>query len=358
MKVPLLLPIVAFLFGFLSLFTPVQAQVNNDLFQSSVPVLLDSGKTVQRMEILTYLRNTEYYHPIEQGQTWLGAQVRSEWNFGITPTTHAELGVWWSNSFGSTERSFRPLVAIVYKPLQWEWRMGTLQGGTQHRLIEPLYEISRMAENPLEYGLQARRLGTYSFVDVWLEWQKAIQVGSPYKEVFQAGWVMEQSIRKSNLSLYAQGLWTHHGGQVDTAPDSVYQGNRLNGALGWKYSGKIEAQMAWVGYADPLSAYTSIQKGNGWMVHANGKWERSKKGTLRYGVTFWQGHRFLAPGGGQIYQSYNATLTHYEPKRSFFIPRITWDAQRYSLRFEPLIDPTFHTIDPVFSYYYRFQMIK
>ena len=93
MKVPISAQLVPFLFGFLSLLPAVQAQVNNDLFQTSVPALLDSGKTVQRMEILTYLRNTEYYHPIEQGQTWFGAQVRSEWNFGITPTTQAELGV-------------------------------------------------------------------------------------------------------------------------------------------------------------------------------------------------------------------------------------------------------------------------
>lgn len=67
-----------------------------------------------RLHALAYLRNTEYFNPIEEGQTWFGTQLAVQRAWTVSPKVTFRAGAWMNHTYGGTTRLL-PLVQMRYE---------------------------------------------------------------------------------------------------------------------------------------------------------------------------------------------------------------------------------------------------
>ena len=323
-----------------------------------------------RIHALSYLRNTEYFNPIEEGQTWFGTQVVVQRAWEVAPKLTFRGGAFLNHTYGG-KTTLAPVLQMRYETAHlqprrnWSWIAGTLDGAASHGLLEPLYDPSRALENPLEYGLQAtKRLGRWRS-DQWIAWQKAIAYNDPEFEQLWAGTAQTFDLWPSDgkrLSAMAQALWSHVGGQIDAAPPGTPEGNRLNTALGLSWTGgNWEGWAARLHYADPLKKFSPIERGAGNLLHLHRKIRLDAHQTLRVGATYWNGYNFAAPGGLYLYQSVNRyTPSVYQSERVLVTGRLWLDRvhenHRLSLRLDPVLDVRARTLEWAFSLYWQIRL--
>lgn len=340
--------------------------------QALVPILGTNAapEGQMRLHALSYLRNTEYFNPIEEGQTWFGTQVAVQRAWKVAPKLTFRGGAFLNHTYGG-KTTLAPVLQMRYETAHlnpsrnWYWLAGTLDGAASHGLAEPLYDLSRTLENPLEYGLQAtKRKGRWRS-DQWISWQKAIVYAEPAFERIWAGTAQTFDLWSSDgkrLSAIAQGLWSHVGGQIDASPVGTPEGNRLNGAVGAVATGGwVEGWALRVGYADPLQRFSPIQTGFGNLLHVHTKWQVHPKYTLRTGATYWDAENYAAPGGGYLFQSVNRYDPQvYQPERRLLFARLWLDrveeSHRLSLRLDPVWDFNAKTWEWGFALYWHMQL--
>ena len=323
-----------------------------------------------RVHALTYLRNTEYFNPVEEGQTWFGTQLAVQRAWAVSPQVTFRAGAWMNHTYGGTTRLL-PLVQMRYETApsvsaaRWQWLAGTLDGAASHGLLEPLYDASRALEDPLEYGLQSTKRNGRWRSDQWISWQKAIVYAEPAFERIWAGTTQHLDVwnrGEQRISLLAQALWSHAGGQIDASPVGTPEGNRFNGALGLSATGGlVEAQAARLFYADPLARFSPIEQGGGWLLHVHAQPRLNAHHRLRLGATYWNASDFVAPGGGYLFQSVNRyDPTVYQKERRLLIGRLGWDrlhsAHHLSVRVDPVLDLQSKTLEWAFSFYWQMHL--
>lgn len=323
-----------------------------------------------RIHVLSYLRNTEYFNPIEEGQTWFGIQAAAQRAWEVAPKITFRGGVFLNHPFGG-KTAVAPLLQIRYETARlnpsrnWSWMAGTLDGAASHALLEPMYDPSRALENPLEYGLQAaKRKGRWRS-DQWISWQKAIVYNDPSFERIWAGTAQTIDVWSADgkrLSAKFQALWSHVGGQIDAAPPGTPEGNRLNTAIGLSWiGGRWEGWAARLNYADPLKKFSPIAHGSGNLIHLHRKIRIDERQTVRVGASYWNANNFAAPGGLYLYQSVNRyEPSVYQSERNLITGRLWLDRvhenHRLSLRLNPVWDLRARTLEWAFSLYWQIRL--
>ena len=283
--------------------------------------------------VLGYLRNTEFFHPMEVGRTLFGSQALTYWHSGYDEKAYLELGALANVTFGGKTQLY-PHVAMVLNVD----RLNVLRFGAisnpGHDLPEPMYNPGRRYTQPVEYGFQY--LSPYT--DAWIHWDQATSFGSLQKESFTAG--INQNIFRGSLGFgpYSEGpllayrsqlsvdsrffgLYRHVGGQIDNAPPQR-TGNRIQTGVwvalmhhlvGQKRApvGEISADV-WrstlptyrytlMRYDDPLQSFGNIKVGYGQLHQLS--IELRKDYVLGFGL--WQGNSWVSPLGQGLYQSLN-----------------------------------------------------
>lgn len=356
----------------LALSRPAFAQLDNSALSDRITVNeADSNTWGFGIQSFNYLRNTEYFNDIELGRTLFGYQLQP--TFFIQPNPHVKIqgGVWVRHDFGG-ENPFTEVLPVFSLKLQnkrHSFTFGTLEGALSHKLIEPLQDINsaieRRIENGAQYQLNSRRI----ILDTWINWEKFIERGSPYKEQFTAGLNVGVPIIKTesgfSLIVPLQALAHHKGGQIDTDTSNMIM--QLNGATGLVavkgytsgFISYIRLMGHVVGYRENTnSGFFPYREGSG--VYGNfGINARNGLGVL---VSYWNGNRFLAPRGSAIYASQSIDKpAHTEKNRELVFLRLLYQKEIYKdldlvARFEPVYDLRNSIFDYSYSLYlvYRF----
>ena len=269
-----------------------QVAAPSELVQFSDRVL-DSA---WRPEVLGYVRNTEFFHPAEEGRTRFGAMVGMRRGYELKYGRSAELGLLVNQAFGAAPKLL-PWVVLRAKGAGYRIQFGSI-ADRGHGLPRQLLNPDLRYAVPVVYGLS----GTSEFmrfrVHYWAEWLTAIDYGSPFKERIHggatAGWVGEHARLEGVLQYH------HVGGQIDSSPEA--DGNRLNyGLMGRASLGAVELRAAHVRYADPLERFGPEAQGFG--TSAEVAVTASPK--FRVEASYWQAENFRAPLGQGIFQSRN-----------------------------------------------------
>ncbi|MBL6626724.1 MAG: hypothetical protein ISP50_01340 [Cryomorphaceae bacterium] len=281
---------------------------------------------------LGYLRNTEFFHPMEAGRTLFGSQALAYWHSGYDQKTYLELGGLANVPFGGKTQIY-PHVAVIHNINHVNvLRFGTLSN-PGHDLPEPLYNPGRRYTHPVEYGFQY----ISPYTDAWIHWEQATTYGSMQKESFTAGWNQNNFRGSIGFGPYSEGpmlshrsslwinsrfyaLYHHVGGQIDNAPPQP-TGNRIQTGVdihvtpylvGQKRAPKgQQSAEIWrftlptysytlLRYDDPLQAFGPVKVGYGQM-HSLA--ETFKGFILKAG--YWQGNSWISPLGQGLYQSLN-----------------------------------------------------
>jgi len=315
----------------------------NAVAQVAAPAALDrfasrALDSAWRPEVLGYIRNTEFFHPAEEGRTRFGALVGLRRGYELKNGRSAELGVMANQSFGAAPQLL-PWVALRAQGAGYQIQFGSI-ADRGHGLPRQLLNPDLRYAVPVVYGLS----GTSDFkrfrAHYWAEWLKAIDYGSPFKEQIHggaiAGWVGEHARLEGVLQYH------HVGGQIDSSPEA--DGNRLNyGLMGQASLGAVELRAAHVRYADPLERFGPEAQGFG--TSAEVSVTASPK--LRVEASYWQAENFRAPLGQGIFQSRNPEdpSTWYREQPQLLGLGLAWEGLA-SLRIRAWYDVADRSVQP------------
>jgi hypothetical protein len=289
----------------------------------------DSIKGID-IRALGYFRNTEFFHPMEQGRSQFGLQLNAFWKSSIKDNRRLEFGTAFNQQFGGGIKLYPHIALVQFLGHQFifgEIRFGSLSN-PGHGLPEPIYNPAIPYINPVEYGIQYISPKT----DLWMNWDQAIVFASPFKETFVLG--INQSLLHfkkmdplnrrlnkargnfyiaSNFDARLYALYRHVGGQIDV-DEATSTGNR--GHMAFQASVcptifiKSGAQhislklprysYSFLHYYDPKSSFSEIAFGSGHLHSVSKKWK-----DWQLNIKSWIGKNWMAPFGQGIYQSYN-----------------------------------------------------
>ena len=329
----------------------VNAQLNNTYISDIIQI--DTNQTDKfgiSVNANTYMRNTEYFNLIEVGRTLFGYQLNP--SFFIQPHKNVLLqtGVYLRNDYGSKNIYTQaiPTFTLKIKSGTKSFLFGTLEGALSHQLAEPLMDINSAIDRRIENGFQFKNQSSKSFLDVWINWERFIERGSPYKEEFTAGVnykpTFYTSQNKFTISAPIQFTAHHRGGQIDT--DTSHMVMVFNGGVGLEIKKEFTGSV--LQYVKLDAMRLQYRNNSGYFPFDNGSGNYAnlfiKTKCLGFMFSYWHGHNFIAPRGTTIYQSTSLDNPGYtESNRKLLFIRLLYEKEIYThfylvVRYEPFID--------------------
>ncbi|GAB3854536.1 hypothetical protein GCM10028822_24530 [Hymenobacter terrigena] len=323
------------------------------------------------LNAFTFFKDNEYFNKIVDGYTLFGTQLNPQLVYYPNKDLRLEAGVLLWKDFGNPQlKQVRPTYRATWTTGHHQFILGNIRANLNHNYIEPLFNFERVMLNPLEEGLQYRYLGNKLFVDAWVDWQRQQYRYSNYQEEIAGG--LSSSYRLSsdgsNWQVIVPFQFTaiHHGGQIDTL-DKPLQ-TLFNEAVGIEArrsfnNSKIQA-FRFNGYVlgfqdnSPTQGQNPFKYGRG--LYLNTTLETRYADVM---LSYWQGSRFIAPLGGDLYQSVSRTVSnpdYLDRQRKILLVRLLRDfrisdAAALTVRVEPLYDFNAQLMDFSFGVYLNFR---
>ena len=317
----------------------------------------------------TFFKNNEYFNQIIEGQTLFGTQLNPQLVYYPSPTLRLEAGVFLWKDFGNPRLQLvRPTFRGTWTKGRSQFILGNIRPHLNHDYIEPLFNFERVILRPLEEGLQYRYLGRRLFLDAWVDWQRQQYRFSNFQEELAGGlsssWCVSPAGSRWQITLPLQFTATHKGGQIDTLDQPLQ--TVFNQAVGLVLQRELGSNLnavrlnAYVlGFQDRSgTSRLPFQSGTG--LYLNSTLE------TKYGdamLSYWQGRRFLAPLGGDLFQGASRTVNnpgYTEAHRRLLLLRLLRDFRiadpaALTVRVEPVYDLNAKRLDFSFGVYLNFR---
>jgi hypothetical protein len=343
--------------------------VTATIIRAATPAV--AGELRISLNAFTFFKDNEYFNKIVDGYTLYGTQLNPQLVYYPTKDLRLEGGVFIWKDFGNPElKAVRPTFRATWTTGKQQIILGNIRANLHHNYIEPMFNFERVMLNPLEEGIQMRYTGSRLFVDQWVDWQRQQYRYSNYQEEVAGGLTSSYRISPDNsrwtVAIPFQFTAIHHGGQIDTL-DKPLQ-TVFNEAFGLEarrtLDGPTLRAFRFNGYVLGYQDY-SFTKGQfpfqyGRALYLNGTLETRYADVM---VSYWQGSRFMAPLGGDLYQSASRTVsnpTFLDPKRNIVFVRLMRDFRisdgaALTARVEPVFDLNAKLLDYSFGMYLNFR---
>ncbi|MBC7425150.1 MAG: hypothetical protein H7321_01340 [Bacteroidia bacterium] len=343
--------------------------MDNKIFNMSDTIVSsDTGKVKLHINTLNFFRNTEYFTPIDEGQTFIGFQGQADVSYQPYKNLRIHGGIYIQKDYGTNGFTLvQPIFRITYRPGKWQYNLGQLDGSTNHRLIEPLFNIDRAITNKLENGLQAKYSGKKLWLDGWLNWEKATYHEANVQEQFTIGASVRLDIlkrKKIEIVMPFQNILNHRGGQIDITGNPIV--SRMNTAIGISAICNIfktrirnfKLEQYYVASNDFSPALTQPYKnGHGFLSTLS---VSTKNTTLM--LNYWNGTEYQSGRGTLIYNSYAFYDVYYHERfRELIFVRFLYYKNIYKnlnfdFRAEPIYDLINHEIQYSYSVYLSYKV--
>ncbi|OON67977.1 hypothetical protein [Hymenobacter sp. CRA2] len=304
------------------------------------------------LDAFTFFKDNEYFNKIIEGYTLFGTQLHPKLVYYPTAKLRLEAGVFLWQDFGKGRlQQARPTFTARYRSGAHEVVLGNIRGHLNHGYIEPLFNFERVILKRVEEGLQYRYLGNRVQLDTWVDWLRQQYRYSNYQEQIAGGFSSNFRLTGDNspltVSIPVQFTATHNGGQIDTL-DRPLQ-TLFNGAAGVYVSkdnvgpfSRLHLQAYGLGFKDRSFEY-QLPYHQGTALYLNAGADTRWLNVL---VSYWHGHKFVAPLGGDLYQSVSRSVgnpTYREATRQLLFVRLMRDfslgeAAAITVRLEPVYD--------------------
>ena len=323
------------------------------------------------LNAFTFFKDNEYFNDIVEGYTLFGTQLNPQLVYYPTKELRLEAGVFLWKDFGTPLlRQVRPTYRATWTHGPHQFIFGNIRANLNHGYVEPLLDFERVMLVPLEEGLQYRLNTKRVALDVWVDWLKQEYAGSNYQEQIAGGLSGSYRLTRPgapvDVSVPLQFTARHAGGQIDTlrAPIQTL----------FNYATGVVARVPLRGrtlQAVRLNAYGLLfddhsfsnyrlpfQDGRG--LYLNGTLETRYLDVM---LSYWQGHQFFAPLGGNYYQSIASrygTPGFTDAERRLLLVRLLRDfrisdAAALTVRVEPVYDFNKQLLDFSFGFYLNFR---
>lgn len=297
-----------------------QAQLDNRLIsqQWQAPDTATAPGLYGGVRTLSFFKNNEFFRNLLKGYTLFGYQVQPWLSYSPSERFRIDAGLYAQKDFGNPAfTQIAPVFSLNVLHEKYTLTLGTLKGRLSHQLIEPLYEPERGLTGDLENGLQFLWHGRRLQADVWMDWQVMIYPEDPKQEEIYGG-------ASLNYNLYQKELWRlsaplqltllHKGGQIDFNPSPVV--TFINAAAGlslersypnsWLQSWSLKQYVTYFADDSSVPIY-NFKQGNGYYANLG-----LKSKYLDLMLSYWKGAGYVAPKGGQLYQSVATVSVRHE----------------------------------------------
>jgi hypothetical protein len=322
------------------------------------------------LKAFTFFKDNEYFNRIIEGYTLFGTQLNPQLVYYPARNLRLEGGVFLWKDFGNpTLQQVRPTFRAGWTVKKHQFVLGNIFPHLHHGYIEPLFNFESVMLRPLEEGLQYRFLGERLFLDAWVDWQRQQYRFSNFQEELVGG--LSSSYRftapgsRVQVTLPFQFTALHYGGQIDTVdkPLTTIVNEAAGLVVRYPLAGPVLQAMRLNAYGlafQDRSPSPQLLFRRGTAVYLNGTLE------TRYGdlmVSYFQGQRFVAPLGGDLYQSVSRSVsdpTYTEADRRILLVRLLrdfriTDSAALTVRVEPVYDFNARLLDFSFGVYLNFR---
>lgn len=283
-----------------------RAQLSNELFNlGPSPV---RKPIAFQAEAFPFLKNNEYFNPVNPGETYFGFRGSAAAVFQIGPGNRARLttGLMVQEQYGGKTLVKPVLNLTLVSANRWQYHFGALQSGTRHGLLEPMYNYEHVLFQPLEYGIQARKSSSRLFFDGWVEWRRQMNAGTGEQEMIIGGLSAEPLLLQAGrwrLSSPLQGTIVHRGGQALLPPKPI--SNRINTAGGLSLKTADTGLVLEGFYLQSLDGSPNPTQpfSNGWAAMANARVRMGRYHTVA--ATWWYGREFQTVLGSPVFSNVN-----------------------------------------------------
>ena len=353
------------------------AQIDNLAMEDRVRVSAeDTNKLMLHFKFMNFLNNTEYFHRIATGYTLFGSELSPRLSYMPNQYMRIDGGIYIRKDFGNPLLTMvAPTLSMKFQKNGYSFIFGNLEASLNHRLIEPLFNYERVIFKPLENGIQFGIDKNKLWLDTWLDWEQQEYKNSSFKEHIGAGLNAKITLIQMNdifkVQLPIQAFIFHHGGQIDKDTSNVLSlGNAASGLIVdldlTKNNGFITGirnDNYILGYKDISFTKSQPYKlGDGLYLNIMLK----TKYHINLQASYWQGHDFISPHGGFLYQSVSSefnikTPPSTEDDRRLLFVRLMYQHEMLpdlfiDVRMEPYYDLNNHFMEfgyRVFASYRR-----
>jgi hypothetical protein len=329
-------------------FSPLFSQIKENVFQENKRIDPDQ-KVELSVEIdnLTFFKNNEYEGDIIKGYTlpgfWLNAKavyhplanmkleagVHTLYYYGTKrypAYAYLDISTWNPDSYQHGIRILPFFRAHVSLSSKADLILGNIYGGSNHGLIEPLYNPELNLTADPEMGVQLRYHSDVWDSDVWVNWESFIR-----EDTHQEGFTFGLSSRikynnpKSTFHFYSpiQALAQHRGGEIDTIQTSSVH-TLMNAAAGFGLEWNVNTPL--------LRKLTAELNGMTYYQQAGTLWPLDKGNAFHFALSatlsdfcvktgYWKGHDFISLFGIPYYGSVSTVdQTHvYQNPSTFYL---------------------------------------
>jgi hypothetical protein len=278
---------------------------------------------------INFFKNNEWVGPYVPGYTlpglWLQpkmtyylskhikieAGVHSLWYWGahLYPSyTYSQLPYWDSRErkqaahilpYFRVQAAFSPQLQII---------MGNIYGGSNHGLIEPLYNPELNLTADPEHGMQILYRAPWVEMDTWINWTEFIYRSDTHQESFVYGLSSHlQGNRPESrwhVSFPVQLLAQHHGGQIDATdlPVQTILNAAAGAAVDWNLRcgalTKLRLEWALTGHYQPAGETWLLKRGYGSYTALG-----AEIAGFDAKAAYWQCDRFISLFGNPLYNA-------------------------------------------------------
>ncbi len=267
-----------------------------------------SGNLYVAIDNLNFFKNNEYKSKFVDGYTLAGMWIRPKLFYYPDKKLRLEIGGQILAYSGRDDYKLYPWFSVLYAPSKHiTFRMGNLNQDLNHGLPDPAMDNEHYFKDKPEFGIQGKYSNKRFNADLWIDWQKVIFKGDPYKERFVFGTVADLTLfkngkRKISIPISFGGL--HEGGEIDDAPGPAQTHIVVTEGLKYEYKkgGFIKSgflQFTYLQSTYPLKE-TALPGNHGTAFFIQTAMN-TDYGTFLSG--YWQGNRFFTPLGMPMYQN-------------------------------------------------------
>lgn len=285
------------------------ASLSSSYGQADEKTAESAGNLYMRIKTISFVKNNEYFNPVTEGYTLIGAFLQPELVYSPTGKINVSAGVHLLKYSGIGKFSqVRPVLSTSLKLSdKTTLTIGSLSGSDKHRLFDPHFDSEHIYSSNLEEGFQLTRNSEHLFTDTWINWENYIFRGDSTREIFTFGESLKYTSSKIgdivDFEIPVQVQFKHFGGQISNYPEPVETffnfaaGLRVNFDLAGKKYGQ-----AGIEYLQFINNELNGESQSG-ITHGYASWTRFHYTwkSLYIGMAYWRAHNYFAPNGNYVY---------------------------------------------------------
>lgn len=281
---------------------------------------------------LAFFKDNEYDGYIAKGYTLPGLRLRPAVAYQLNHRVRLELGAHalllngankypnyvfhdvphWKGSQYQEGAHLLPSFRVDAQVGRLQFTFGELHGGTCHGITLPLYNPEALLSQDPEHGLQLRYNSRRWQLDTWVDWQSFIFEEDHHQEAFTFGLVQRLRLiggagSRSSLSLPAQVIVQHRGGEQDLPTLNLGVQTIGNAALGLHYRQRVDHRLLRTWEAETMLMTAFQQAGRLWPFDSGwAAWASLRAETpfgLRLGAGLWHSRDFVSLYGAPFFST-------------------------------------------------------